>query len=313
MKQYCPSLGVVVLVTAVVLLSCNALGQTKERSPSELIRFLTYQSDDRTGKPWVFRCGLINTDREAAAYLATFGDSAIPELERALDSIAAGGERSPFSVNGGWLLLTYARIRGQAAAPRLRKMSDDPKLKSSSLTFDLDSALALSLGLTSFVSESREPTDVVCRAEQPRDVFDRFVLAWERDDPAALEASLGSNAKAALNLLLRQRTWEEIRAKSWRSQARSGIAMGYRFETRGLWSEPEETLRQGEREQVDFTPDALSFDLVTVFRDRFGVDCGRRRVKFQRSSSLTLPGKFFVDSSDLGNLLSLIAFCAGKE
>ena len=79
--------------------------QTKEQSPDDLIRFLTYQSD----RPFSFArkfgqlsCGSdyaeARDSRAAAAALAKLGSAALPSLEAALDSIEKKGERSEFSV-----------------------------------------------------------------------------------------------------------------------------------------------------------------------------------------------------------------------
>ena len=80
-------------------LARSATSQTKEPSASDLIKFLTYQSEDRSRKPSAFRCGLLSTDRGAARSLARLGVSAVSDIEQALDSIEEGGEESRFAFN----------------------------------------------------------------------------------------------------------------------------------------------------------------------------------------------------------------------
>lgn len=80
-------------------------------------------------------CRPSNADWRAAMALARLGGAALPDLEKELDSI----EKNPQGFGTNWLLLAYARIRGPAAFPRLRRISGG-------------SAVALSLALTSNVS-----------------------------------------------------------------------------------------------------------------------------------------------------------------
>src|ERR1700682_6239910 len=77
------------------LLTVNlGMSQTAPQSPSQAIRFLTYQSD-RTEKLVVMMgmegCGYFEQNRTAAQALVKFGASAIPDLERALDSLDERG------------------------------------------------------------------------------------------------------------------------------------------------------------------------------------------------------------------------------
>ena len=134
--------------------------QTKEQSPADLIRFLTYQSDRPPSFAQEFgqlSCGSEDAEahdsRAAAASLARLGASALPSLEGALDSIEKKGERSEFSSGAPWLLYAYAKIEGPAAFSRLRRMIARPRLNF--FQAGLDNAIALSLGLTSYVSSSR--------------------------------------------------------------------------------------------------------------------------------------------------------------
>jgi hypothetical protein len=183
--------------------------QAQQESPRDLVMFLTCQSD-RPGKaPFLMgisSCGSATADYSAAKSLARWGTAAIPDIEAALNSIEQHGESSEFALGAEWLLAAYAQIQGSAAYPRLRRMMRDPAL--GFLRIDLDGAAAISLGLTSYLSSSREPARMFhcLRGPQPRDALDQLILAWQRDDRSWLEGSLGPAARAALDSLLKGRT-----------------------------------------------------------------------------------------------------------
>jgi hypothetical protein len=150
-KVWLPTLAGFLLAT---LASCRADGETA----AHLIDELTYQSAGQQARDAVMRlgCGKDGEDRAVARSLAKLGLSAIPALQQALDSIESLGDASKFSFNSGWLILAYARIEGPAALPQLQKMIGNPKLDF--LQVSLERAVALSLGLTSYVSEFRDPS-----------------------------------------------------------------------------------------------------------------------------------------------------------
>ena len=89
------------------------------------------------------------------------------------------------------------------------------------------------------------------------------------------------------------------------------VAVGYRFEIAGRWSEPDETLT--DREQAFFSRKSLYPVINTVFKDRSGGDCGRFVVRFQSSNDLTsLWPLYLVDNSDIEALLRMVSLCAGQ-
>lgn len=148
------------------------------------------------------------------------------------------------------------------------------------------------------------------RAQEPQDSLDRFIIAWERNDLPELEDSLGPNAKAALASLLRHRSWSGLRAELWRRPSPGYMAVGYRFEIPGSWSKPDGAL--GEKESIDDGP--VNPDLDTRFTDSSGHDCGRLGVRFIGTrvgvGRVRFVAEYFVDNSDLRDLLRLIATCA---
>jgi hypothetical protein len=53
------------------------------------------------------------------------------------------------------------------------------------------------------------------------------------------------------------------------------------------------------------------FDIETQFTDRFGNNCGRKRIRFL-SVTENRVDRYLVDDSDLTDLLSLIGTCATR-
>ncbi len=293
----------------------TATAEAQERSAADLIRFLTFRSDrphKGNALMGLFTCGQTTADLEAATSLAKLGNSAIPEIERALEAIEKPGNR--WKYGSQWLARAYAKIKGPAAYPRLRRMEGDPKLGLDRDNFD--TAIALSFGLTSYVSDSlpRIRSFSCARGPEPRDPLNQLILGWETNDRRWLQASLGPSARAALNSLLAGRTWGEMRADLWRDKSGSGVAVGYRFEVPGRWSEPDHTLEEETGDVAAPIMEGPHFDLDTQFTNRSGGDCGRHSVKFIETPAGVGPGHlmYLVDNSDIGDLLSLISACAAQ-
>lgn len=286
--------------------------QVEAASAADIIRFLTYQSN-RPGKQafmaGVFTCGSSNEDRAAAKSLVRMGNAAIVELERALDSIEKSGQQSEFAPNAGWLLLAYSRIKGRAAYPRLKRMDDAPELLF--LQNRIDSSIALSLSLTSYVSGSQVlARRFRCRPGQPRDALDQFILAWLRNDRVWLQSSLGPAARSALDRQLERRTWAQMRAALWPSNPGRRMGLGYYLDAPSEWSEPEETLddiRGDGGTEADY-----GVEFVARFRSSLAGECGSQNIVFLKTDSPVRPGylTYLIDNSDIDKLLSLVASCA---
>jgi hypothetical protein len=251
-------------------------------------------------------------DRAIARSLVNMGVSAIPAIEEAMHSVERQGDESRFSFNSGWLVLAYARIKGEAALPLIRRMIGNPKLDF--LQVGLEQAAALSLNITSYVSGSREPLPVLhcSRGEEPRDALDQLILAWERDDRSWLEASLGAGARTALKSLLNAGAWAAIRAQSGHGNS-GGVALGYQFVGPGRWAEPDETLDEG-RGYGNVALDTGDLQFETHFKNSSGADCGTSVVSFVKVPTPVAPGYlgYLVDSSKLDDLLRLIGHCANE-
>jgi hypothetical protein len=298
----------------VLLVARNGIGQTKDVIASDLVKSLTKPTSlEMLG---LSSCGSFTVDQGTARSLAKLGHSAVPEIEGALVSIEEHGEQSSVSFKSAWLLLAFARIQPPDRFPRLRRMLRNPKL--GFLIPDIDRAIALSLTLTSYVSVSRSPTKVIhCdRSPEPRDALDQMILAWERNDRPLLEARLGPRARAAINLLLKQKnSWAGVRAELSPGRHPDDGAIGYRFDISGHWSEPDETLEEklpwGDSAVVS---EQREFSLLTFFKDSFGKDCGQYNVKFLKISAGRSNGvaSYLIDNSDLDKLLRLVESCATR-
>jgi hypothetical protein len=240
--------------------------------------------------------------------LVKLGASAIPDIDAALDSIEKRGRDSEFLNGSDALLSAYARIKGPAAFPRLRQMRDDPILADGPA---LDNAASLSLGLTSYVRMNalrrminveflrgmrRAADGSGNRGFNLREALDILISAWEKGDRALLEESLGPNARAALDSLLKDSTWDAMRAQLWHTTLSAKTAVGYRFGTGALKDQkpPGGALSPG------------NAGVDTLFKDGSGKDCGTLRIQF-------VGPDLAIDNSDIGDLLRLISICAATQ
>jgi hypothetical protein len=317
MKQTLLTLGVSIMLTFVGFLTPSiATAQVRQESASSLIKFLNrgQYATDQFGRHLkvpigqeLAGCG-DRGDRGAAVSLARLGGTIIPLLEEALDSIEKNGLESEYARSTAWLSLAYARNMGPAAAPRLRRLIANPKL--GFFRTKLDHSVALSLGITSYVTESAEGP-FQCRLQEPRDPLNELILAWKKNDRKKIEENLGPNAKAALKSLLKGRDWEVMRAHLWFDKSAGG-SMGFSFGIAGRWSEPEETLEPEKTYAEPALLELLHPELVAHFKNRLGDDCGSHPVSFLRTDEEDYP-HYLVDNSDLRELLRLIATCAANK
>lgn len=145
-----------------LIIGCCVACTAQEQSAAELIRSLTRLSDLEAMGVINNPCGQLMTERRSAMALAALGDAALPDLEKVLDATDA---RQGTSFGLPWLEMAYPRIKGRAAYERLRGLELDSKVGADgpfgedSGRRELDSAVALSLGLTSFVSAPRQPLE----------------------------------------------------------------------------------------------------------------------------------------------------------
>lgn len=318
----------VLVIFGMLVIGCGVSTSSRAShadSAKALIKFLTYQSGRSRDPGWPLEdsMGLAHEDdrknRATAQSLVSMGELAVPHINEALASLEEFGQDSKYVPNSGWVLLAYARINGPRAYPRLRSLIQNPKLEF--MTQSVDRAIALSLGLTSYVS-GRRPRTLISgtpgqmsyerfRLEEPRDALDHLIAAWEMNDLGWLEESLGPRARASLATLLDKTPWTDLRAEIWRGPSGIGASVGYRFLALGPLSEPEETLKSqppfdnSHWEQPDVT------SIQTNLTNRSGLGCGERTIYFDRRLLVNSSDfRYFVDNPNIGALLAAIAACA---
>jgi hypothetical protein len=189
-------------------------------------------------------------------------------------------------------------------------MMMDPKL--SDARCDLDDALALSLGLTSYVSGTSHQVFFACLPPQPRYALNELIVSLQHGDLAKLQESLGPEAHKALDQALQARSWQKLRQEAWRLRPGIDSAVGYRLEIQGPWSEPEETLEQPREEYRGSLLTTDKFSLETQFTDRAGNACARYKVDFLKVSALPGQNIYRIDNADIEDLLRSIAACAAE-
>ena len=307
-------------VTTFLVLGLIFLGtgksQTADLSAAEIIRFLT----DPTGESTVLNKNGVRSnevDRGAANSLVALGAAAIPGLDEALDLIEQREQPTRVAPSSKWLLFAYARIRGPAAYKRLRAMADNPTLRY--LRGDIDQSLAIALGLTSYISASRIADPFVCCGSmEPRNALDQLILAWLQGNRSEVEDALGARARLALGSLLTRHSWLDLHTEIWHGASSSGLALGYRFDDSGDWSQPDETLDQtlyARRHSVNLGQFPVHPDILTHFVGISGLSCGSLDIEFVRvpKSPDGLLSKYVVDDPDLRGLLRTITECAVKS
>jgi hypothetical protein len=137
--------------------------------------------------------------------------------------------------------------------------------------------------------------------------LDEFLLALERDDRSELESSLGPKARMALDRLLEGKSWEAVHQELWPAPSGGQSGMGYLFDIRGRWSEPEETLDEN-RDDGDDPLSEPDVALDTQFKTSSGKGCAKDLVNFQKVSQMG-RARYLVDNTNLGELISSIGVC----
>jgi len=89
--------------------------------------------------------------------------------------------------------------------------------------------------------------------------------------------------------------------------------VGYLFEIRGRWSEPEQVLEGPSRISRDYADAPMLADdvsLVTQFKTKIGEDCGTYTVDFHVvHGNNDFPFHYQVNNSNLNDLVRLINSC----
>jgi len=125
-----------------------------------------------------------------------------------------------------------------------------------------------------------------------------------------------------LTMLLEGTTWDGIRSEYWHGMPAGPIAMGYRLDIAGGWSEPDETLEDSGVDTHSQEPE--NPEIPVVFKDSSGRDCGRHVLRFlsrdDDSLNRVFPGlasstptplpHYLINNADLGDVLRIISLCA---
>jgi hypothetical protein len=303
------------LLFAGLFLATGSEGQDRESSTA-LIQLLTRADLLESMGVSTAGCSKDVEDRAAANSLARMGPSVIPDIERALTLVENRSETSAAPPHGEWLLYAYAKIDGPVAFPRLRRMMEDPALDF--LSPALDNSIALSLGLTSYVSKFHLPPPsmrfiynnrvVFCNDQEPRFGLDHFIVAWQRNDREMSKQSLGPHALASLSSLLEATTWDRLHVAFFLDERRESPAVGYRFDVAGPWSESRDVLTE---RRVD---DSADPEIETSFTDRSGSPCGTFSVKCAGDGRAFGNGSmaYQVDNVNLADPLRVVSARAAK-
>jgi hypothetical protein len=301
-------------IVAVGLLPIAVLAQPQSARPSHesASRLIEELSRPRNGLG-IFSCGLIANESAAnqsrSLALVKLGPAALPPVRDALESIATLGDRSPFIRAWDELAHVYAKLQGPAAFPTLRSMADHQP------GYGYDGAIALALGLTSYVDASREREQgtVICRAVAPRYPLDRLILAWLQTDLPSLKAGLGPDGRAAMKRMLADRSWSAMLAAVSAEEVPDHPAVGYKFEVAGPWSKAEMNLDGSKPPRtvsnLDF-PTNPTID--TRFASRTGNDCGQLRIRFLLDRKDD-GWKYLVDDANLEQILRVLSSCVAAQ
>jgi hypothetical protein len=293
------------LLLLLLLLGSVAISQPAVPESRELIAKLRHKETPDPSKVQLLTCGGYAAERRVARELALRGPAALPEIRSNLISIEAQADQ-----NGGvhWLLLALARIEGTNAYPDLRRILDEPRLAVLSNT--ADEAIALALGLTSYVSKNRRwgVLSDCGPSFQPREAMDQLILSTLQANDAELEASLGAATRVAFDRWRKQ--------KHNIAKAKPGNpSVGYRIDTAGSWGDPPETL---EGAVSIHAGDGPAYELPVFLKDAAGKDCGRASIRFTNQMTFPLRGgdipklSFLIDSPDIGYIVEMISSCASR-
>jgi len=95
-----------------------------------------------------------------------------------------------------------------------------------------------------------------------------------------------------------------------RQSADDLVAVGYRFEIPGTWSEPAENL-DDKRSNYGPESELPSVEMNAQFTDISGKSCGSYRIRFLKiATSKSDTQRYAIDNADVNGLLKVIASCA---
>lgn len=315
MKQpYCLSgirSSVVLWVGASLLAVATLPGQTTGLRPEEIVQRLTdlrMRPGDYATSLGLSSCGDDGRDRELAAALVGQGEAAAKVLAVALQEVLEG-RRGTFNLH--WLTDAYATLKGAGSLPLLRRLAADGRF--SAHTAALDCSMAISLGLSSWVTLSLPAVSVIrCQGAEPRDGLNQLILAWIHGDKGEVLAALGPNAAAGLETTIGHGTWARFRDELGAADEGSRAAIGYQLMELRPVVVPE--LRLPGRPDQPSRLDILgALESRVRFANELDADCATVRVEFVVLGHLGgAPSRVLVNSRDLRDILRSISRCASS-
>lgn len=291
----------IIIVFAMVTQNEQAL-LAQPTKASDLILAL----DDPQGLDPTFGCGQSAAKVEIAKSLVDIGLSVIPLIELKLGTNSAGISGS--YGQAFWLEQIYARILGIAAFNFLKEREEGGV--GGRGRKNLDRALAISLGITSYVSDSRSTgTTFNCtRRPEPRDALDTFILGWQLSDRNLYESSLSLKSKSSLDKLPPSRKSLAPEGRQT-NHAQSHKAIGFKFHASNSWSYAEPAFEAAQPRNIDEdTITSHKVEIETTFTTSTGISCGRKRLNFLRTVE-NGNNVYKLDNTDILDLFKILASC----
>lgn len=299
---------------------CLMNAQSTSPSAQQEVEKLSNRSNP-TGRA---SCGIDNRNRLIASTIADLGKVSLPFLEKVLSDLETAGVKSRYFMNARWVYIAFARIQGPSSFGRLRQLMNTTEHHQESL----DDAVALALGITSYVSaRSREPAGRTCnRVGEPRFAMNRIALGCQQADLSMIQSALSDKGKAALAALLRTKTLRQVMDRSGKITPGVDAAVGFKFSAPDEFSEPIEPLKAPQILQQPFqtsdemTPirmltESMPMTLSALLFDRLGNRCKTIVIQFSENPSFSInsPILYLIDDTNLDDLLGRLAYCSSKH
>ncbi len=254
--------------------------------------------------------------RKAMALLA-LGAAALPAIAKGLDVLLE--RQDPRNLCGAeWFLYAFARIRGEAAYPRLAELLVSPQLRP--LNRQIGNAMVVSLGLTSLVSAldvpGQKPGDTraslaYAQADGyrvPQSSLDLFLLGWIQGRDGLIEESLSPVAREGFRRLRSSPAWDRLRYPASLDGGRSILGVGYK-----LWLPDGMVDLPGSDSplRLDEPHDRNVSGRAEFYSN--GKSCAEHTLHFLdvagSSQSPDLKWHFVIDNSDIEALLNSLTKC----
>jgi hypothetical protein len=289
------------IATVCLALACRAATPVQESGEStrQLVAALTRDSSFcRTPPP----------ERKLALELLGHGPAAKPFVEEALAALESHGVGKR-ACGAEWLLYVYARLEGERAYPRLRRLLDNENLRV--LHREIENSMAVSLDLTSIVTNVDAPGAIIPFPTlafhgldgyvMPQTSLELFLLGWIKRDSTILRRAL---TPAALATFERAGGPAPATPDQPRGQSVRNLGFGL-FLPEGM-VEPAGIER---KYQIDQPHPAAFTGTVELFAN--GQSCGKSAISFADLAARTGESKwrFVIDDNGLASLIAILKQC----